>query len=177
MLCGMCIALCTVLNAAFASLGTSCQFYIPLYICVLICPPPYAILCAAVSPLISAAVCAQPAAPLLPGETAECLIFVLLCLLSEKVPNSGKKGVDLSITLFCAVTLGRTGAGLINSAIFTDGSGAAAIWTAGATLRAIPDLIVLTGAAFGLKSLLEKNGTIQKNIPKNRRKSNSEIAY
>ena len=155
MLCGVCIALCTALNSAFASLGTFSQYYIPLFICLLICPAPYAIVCAIASPLFSMVVCGQPAAALFPGMLAECLTFTLVCMLSLKLLHKGEKNTGLIVTLVCAAAFGRISAGLVNSVIFTDGVNSTALWTAGAALRAVPDIIILTVVSVELKTFLD----------------------
>ena len=126
----ICMALCVVLPLALHLIpngGTLLSpMHFPVLLCGLVCGWQYGLLCGIFGPVLSCFITGMPGMGYLP----------------TMMIHTGKKTVDIYISLISAMLIGRIITGIVRAFIFAPGSLSFQAWVIGYFLSCLPGIIV-----------------------------------
>lgn len=142
----ICMALCVVLPLALHLVpngGTLFSpMHLPVLLCGLICGWQYGLLCGIFGPVLSCFITGMPGMGYLPTMIIELALYGFLSGLVFKLIHTGKKTVDIYISLISAMLIGRIITGIVRAFIFAYGSLSFQAWVTGYFISCLPGIIV-----------------------------------
>ncbi|MDO4982830.1 MAG: hypothetical protein Q4E35_04655 [Eubacteriales bacterium] len=158
MLCGACIAVCTVSAAVMPSAGIEFILYLVVFLCCILCPVQYGLLCAVLAPLCASLLSGALSGILLASSCAECCAAALLFSVLMKLIHTGKSHTDILISSLCAAAVGRIVNAIVSTLIFSDGMTTACVWSWFNIIVTIPQTVLLISSVEIIYSLLVSAG-------------------
>ncbi len=147
-LAALCLTLAAILPRLFHLLPGDIgrvlsPLHIPVLLCGLTCGWYFGAVCGAVAPLLSYLVSGMPVVAMLPSMTVECLIYGLVAGFLIYFIKTKYKVLNLYISLFLAMLIGRVAYGMVNYYLF-GGEAALAphIWLMGTFTSKLPGTIL-----------------------------------
>ena len=165
MLCALCVALSAAVQLVFPGFGTGRALAFSVFLCAVCCPLRYGVFCALLCPVVAMMTAASPSAALLPGNMAECLVFVLLLRLLFGWVHTGRLLTDLYISLVPAVSLGKIVGAVISAAIFCGDGNSMLLFVLHSLIAAVPEITVLLALTPGAVKLLKSLGLTEEKQP------------
>ncbi len=144
----LCLALAAVLPRLFHLIpgGISrvlSPIHIPVLLCGLSCGWYFGAICGALSPLISFLISGMPASAMLPSMTVECAVYGLFAGLFISLIRTKYRPLNLYISLFSAMLMGRIAYGTVNYFFFGGESALAPhVWLMGTFTVKLPGTLL-----------------------------------
>lgn len=172
-ICAMCIALCYVLPMVFHSIPNAgsvfCPMHIPVFICGLVAGWPYGLICGLVGPVLSSVLTGMPPMAILPSMMCELAVYGFVSGLMMKLVYTKSTYLDLYLSYFVAMILGRVVAGVTKAFLFTKGSYSMAAWVSGHIVTSLPGTVVQVVLLPSIVVVLMKSGLIEKRYAQKRK--------
>jgi thiamine transporter ThiT len=166
------IAMCIVLPIAFHTIPNAGSILLPMHIpvlmCGLICGWPYGLVCGIFGPLLSSLFTGMPPFAILPGMLCELAIYGFITGLIFNKIQTGKRILDLYISLVCAMLAGRVFYGIMNALIFKAGSYSLTIWLASAFIKSIPGILIQLALVPFFVNILLNTGLVVRRLQEKR---------
>lgn len=141
----VCAALCVVLPMAFHAVQNAGQIFLPMHIpvllCGLMCGWPYGLICGLLGPALSSLITGMPMAAMLPSMMVECAAYGSVTGLMMRFVRTKRTVLDLYISMFTAMVIGRVLAGFAKAWIFTPGTAPFA-WVTTSLVSGIPGIAI-----------------------------------
>lgn len=146
MITAICMALCVVLPLAFHLIpdgGTLFSpMHLPVFLCGLVCGWQYGLLCGLLGPVLSSFITGMPGIGYLPTMILELALYGLVTGLLINLLHTGKKTMDIYISLISAMIIGRIITGIARAFLFAPGSLSIGIWATSYFVSCLPGIIV-----------------------------------
>ncbi len=163
------VALCVVLPLAFHGIPNAASVFLPMHIpvllCGLICGGAYGLIGGLLGPFLSSLITGMPPTAYLPSMMIELAAYGLVAGLAMSLIRSRSNLLDLYLSLFLALIVGRIVAGLARALIFSPGAYSLTAWIASYFVTALPGLIIQIILLPSLVIALEKAGLIPSRYP------------
>ena len=158
----LCTALGIVLPLAFHAVpnaGDVLQpMHIPVLLCGFLCAWPYALLCGAVTPVLSCLLTNMPTFADLPAMTAELALYAAVPALLRRVFPKAKGKPALYAALLAAMLTGRIVSGVLKAFFFRAGMYSLQMWLTASFVTAIPGILAQLALVPALVLLLRRRG-------------------
>ncbi len=160
----VCIALCVVLPMAFHAIPNAgsviSPMHIPALLCGLICGGAFGLLGGLLGPLAASFLTGMPPFAYLPPMMVELAVYGLVSGVVMQHIRTGRKMLDLYLSLLAAMLAGRIIAGICRAWIFAPGEYSFAIWASSYFVTAIPGIVLQLLLIPPVAAALERAGVI-----------------